>query len=128
MSEVEAHVDEAVSRLLAFIESMKDDDGLEIAEADNARFDLVMLNRKAIEHAGRVIAPASRGKRYRHRGVGARDWLHFWLAPCAGADMICATDAAFADIAGSDDAFGHILVQLTAGPLAGPLAVGGAAA
>ena len=41
--------------------------------------------------------------------------------------MICTTDAAFADIAGSDDVFGHIMVQLTSGPLVGPLAGGGAA-
>ena len=124
---VRDHVDGAAAELLEFVDAMKGRHGLHIVEVDDRQLDLALVNRKAFEHAGRVIAPAKRGKRYRHRGVGACDWLHFWLALLLGADMICTTDAAFADIAGNDDVFGHIMVQLTRGPLVGPLAGGGAA-
>ena len=127
MASVEAHAAEAVSRLLEFIESMKSAHGLRVVDIVDRPLDLDVLQRMELEHAGRIIAPSAAGKKYRHRGVGACDRPHFWLAMCAGADMICTTDAAFADIAGSDDEFGHIQVRLTSGPLIGPLAGAGAA-
>ena len=114
---VEAHVREAVSRMLGLVKSLEDADILHVVEADDSTFDLFLLQRKALEHVGRVITPAATGKRFRHRGVGSCDWLHFWLAKCIGADVICTTDMAFADIAGNDDEFGHIKVQTTRDPL-----------
>ena len=122
-----AHVHDAVSRLLAFIETLKNKGGPSVVETCDSPFDLVALSCKAVEHAGRAAAPAKSGKRRRHRGAGARDWPHLWPALFAGVGMICTTNAAFADIAGSDDVFGRILVQLTSGPLVGPPAGGGAA-
>lgn len=58
-----------------------------------------------------------RGRRCRHIGVGPFDMAHFALALGARAEAICTTDAAFADIAGSDGVFGHIRIQLTGDPL-----------
>ena len=69
-----------------------------------------------LEHEGRT-APGVGGQRCRHVGVGPFDWAHFALALGARAEAICTTDAAFADIAGSDDMFGHIKIQLTRDPL-----------
>ena len=130
MAGVETHVREAVSRMLVLVRGLEDAGILHIVEADGSTLDLFLLQRKVLEHVGRVIMPAGRGKRFRHRGVGSCGWLHFWLAKCIGADVICTTDMAFTDIAGNDDEFGHIEVQTTRGPLIGLLGgdrAGGAA-
>ena len=112
------------AELLEFIKAVKSMHGLRVVDIGRPLC-FAILQSKALKHKGRIIAPAAAGK-YRHRGVGACDWLHFWLAMCAGAGMICTTDAAFVDIAGSDDKFGHIQVQPASGPLIGHLAGAGA--
>ena len=119
MAGVEAHVREAVSRMLGLVRGLEDAGILHIVEADGSTLDLFLLQRKVLEHVGRVITPAGRGKRFRYRGVGSCDWLHFWLAKCIGADVICTTDMALADIAGNGGEFGHIEAQTTRGPLIG---------
>ena len=82
---------------------------------------LSLADRKALEHAGRVL-PAATGRFFRHRGIGSCNWLHFLLALHLGARVICTADKALAGVYGNDDEFGHIWVQLTSGPLGGPLA------
>ena len=127
---VEAHVREAVSRMLGLVSGLENSGILDVMETDGGALDLFLLQRKVLEHVGRVKMPATVGKRFWHRGVGSCDWLHFWLARHIGADVICTTDMAFADIAGNDNEFGHIKVQTTRGPLIGLLGgdrAGGAA-
>ena len=63
-----------------------------------------------------------RGRRCRHVGVGPFDRAHFALALGARAEAICTTDAAFADIAGSDGTFGHTKIHLMGSPLVDMLA------
>ena len=121
---VETHVREAVSRMLGLVRGLENSGILDVVEIDGGAPDLSLLHRKILEHVGRVMMPAAAGKRFRHRGVGSCDWLHFWLARHIGADVICTTDMAFADIAGNDDEFGHIEVQTTRGPLIGLLGGG----
>ncbi len=72
------------------------------------------------EHAGRAVYSKG-GRFYRYRGVGPCDWLQFELAEYANASVICTTDAAFADIEGNDEDFGHIRIQMTNASLIGPL-------
>lgn len=99
--------------------------GLRIIVPKDWSPDLFLLCLKVFEHAGYVV-PAGKGRSFRYRIVGSCDWFHFALAEYLGAAVICTTDAAFADIAGNDDEFGHILVQMASGPLVGPLAAGSA--
>ena len=114
---VEAHMREAVLDMFKLMRSLEDAGILKVVEIDNRTLDLALLQRKVVEHVGRVIVPAADGKRFRHIGIGACDWLHIWIAKCIGADVICTNDAAFAEIVCNDGEFGHIQVQMTSGPL-----------
>ena len=80
------------------------------------RFSLSLMYAKLLEHAGHT-APGIPGRRCRYSGVGPYDLEHFALALDAGAEAICTTDAAFAHIAGNDDMFGRIKIQLAGDPL-----------
>ena len=123
---MEAHIHEAVSRMFKLVHSLENAGILKVVEIDNRMLDLALLQRKVVEHVGRIRVPAANGKRFRHIGIGACDWLHIWIAKCIGADVICTNDAAFVEIVGNDDEFGHIQVQVTSGPLIDLLGGGGA--
>lgn len=123
---VEAHMREAVSRMFELVRSLENAGILKVVEIDDRTLDLALLQRKVVEHVGRIRVPAADGKRFRHIGIGACDWLHIWIAKCIDADVICTTDAAFVEIVGNDDEFGHIQVQMTNGPLIDLLGGGGA--
>lgn len=123
---MEAHVREAVSNMFRLLQGLEDAGILSVVEIDDRTLDLALLQRKVVEHVGRIRVPAANGKRFRHIGIGACDWLHIWIAKCIGADVICTNDAAFAEIVGNDDEFGHIRVQVTSGPLIDLLGGGGA--
>ena len=116
-AEVEATVDSARELL----DKLSGNGIIEIMDAEDWPPRLALAGRKALEHAGRVLAVVA-GRMFRHRGIGSCDWLHFLLALHLGAQVICTADKAFADVHGNDDEFGHIWVQLTSGPLVGPLA------
>ena len=116
----DARVRRAVERALELIDSMRKDGTLTIMETAGWSPDLDFLLGKMLEHPGRIVS-GMRSRTCRHRGVGPYDWFHYALALLAGASVICTTDAALADVAGSDAQFGRIQVQLTSGPLIGPL-------
>lgn len=97
---------------------------LRIVELRNWSPDLALLSGKAREHAGRVVRSAD-GLNHRYIGIMSCNWLHFPLAEHAGAAAICTADAAFADIEGNDEDFGHIKIQMTDGPLIDALGGGG---
>ena len=122
---VDAHVQSTVKEALRLLNWMVKQGIIEIIEPENWSPDLLLLYAKVLEHAGYVLS-VGKGRPFRYRGVGSCDWLHFALAKYLGAAVILTADAAFADIAGNDDEFGHILVQLASGPLVGPLAAGAA--
>ena len=84
MASMEVRAGEAVSRLLEFIEAVKSTHGLRVVDIGRPLC-FAILQSKAPKNKGRIIAPAAEGKKYRHRGVGACDRLHFWLATRAGA-------------------------------------------
>ena len=117
MAGMEVHMREAVSKMFKILHDLEDAGILKVVEIDDRTLDLALLQRKAVEHVGRVIVPAASGKRFRHRGIGACDWLHIWIAKCIGADVIITNDTAFVEIVGNDDEFGPIQVQMTGGPL-----------
>ena len=123
---MEAHIREAVSDMFKLVRSLEDMGILKVIEIDDRALDLALLQRKMVEHVGRIRVPAANGKKVRHIGIGACDWLHIWIAKCIGADVICTNDAAFVEIVGNDDEFGHIQVQVTSGPLIDLLGGGGA--
>ena len=116
----DARVRRAVERALVLVMNMKRSGALEIMETAGWSPDLDFLLGKMLEHPGRIVS-GMRSRTCRHRGVGPYDWFHYALALLAGASVICTTDAALADVAGSDAQFGRIQVQLTSGPLIGPL-------
>ena len=116
----DARVRRAVARVLDLINTMRDDGILTIMKAAGWSPDLDFLLGKMLEHPGRIVS-GMRSRTCRHRGVGPYDWFHYAPALLAGASVICTTDAALADVAGSDAQFGGIQVQLTSGPLIGPL-------
>ena len=116
----DARVRRAVERALVLVMNMKRSGALEIMETAGWSPDLDFLLGKMLEHPGRIVS-GMRSRTCRHRGVGPYDWFHYALALLAGASVICTTDAALADVAGSDAQFGRIQVQLTGGPLIGPL-------
>lgn len=122
---VEAHVQNAVKDARRRLSRLVEQGIIEIVEPENWSPDLLLLYAKVFEHAGYVL-PVDKGRPFRHRAVGSYDWLHFALAKYLGAVAILTTDMAFADIAGNDDEFGHILIQLASEPLIGPLASGAA--
>ena len=122
---VEAHVQNIVNAAFKLLDKLVKQGIIEIIEPENWSPDLLLLYAKLLEHAGYVL-PVDKGRPFRHRAVGSYDWLHFALAKYLGAVAILTTDVAFADIAGNDDEFGHILIQLASEPLVGPLAAGAA--
>ena len=89
---------------------------LAIMESGGWSPDFVRLPTKVREHPGRAVYTEG-GRFYRYCGIGSCDWLQFALAEYANASVICTTDAAFADIEGNDEDFGHIRIQMTNGPL-----------
>ena len=122
---VEAHVQNTVNDARRRLRRLVKQGIIEIIEPENWSPDLLLLYAKVLKHAGYVL-PVDKGRPFRHRAVGSYDWLHFALAKYLGAVAILTTDVAFADIAGNDDEFGHILIQLASEPLIGPLAAGAA--
>ena len=123
---MDAHVQSTVKEALRLLNWMVKQGIIEIIEPENWSPDLLLLYAKVLEHAGYVLS-VGKGRPFRYRGVGSCDWSHFALAKyLLGAEVILTADVAFADIAGNDDEFGHILVQLASGPLVGPLAAGAA--
>ena len=115
-----AHVCKTVDQALDFVRKMERRGHLIVMEVEDRSLDFVLLHRKMLEHPGRTVS-GKRSRTCRHRGVGPYDWMLFALAKSAGASVICTTDAALADIAGRDDEFGRIQVQLTSAPLIGLL-------
>ena len=113
---VEASGEDAVARAIKIIEDMVKHGILKIVAVEGGSPDFSRLCDKALAHRGRAVYMAS-SKSYRHRGIGAFDLMHYAFARDAGASVIITSDAAFADIEGSDDEFGHIRVQLTGKPL-----------
>ena len=120
LSAADAHVREAVAHALDLISKMRQEGSLIVMETTGGYYDFDLLHRKMLEHPGRTVS-GERSRTCRHRGVGPYDWVLFALAKSAGALVICTTDAALADIAGRDDGFGGIQVQLTSAPLVGLL-------
>ena len=113
---IDLNVRGSVTNMVDKVDDMKQQRQLKILDSRGPLSDLSFLCEKMLEHAGRT-APGVGGQRCRHVGVGPFDWAHFSLALDADAVAICTTDAAFADIAGNDDMFGHIKIQLTRDPL-----------
>ena len=124
-ADVDAHASRAAAGMLNLVSGMARQGFLRIVELDDRSPDLYLLHGKALARAGRAVY-GGKSRFYRYRGVGSCDWLHFAFARDAGASVICTTDAAFADIEGSDDEFGHIRIQLTGAPLIDLLIDGGA--
>ena len=110
----------AVAALLDLVDDMKGHGRLEVVDMEGWSPDLAVLCGRMLEHAGYAV-PGSKGQTCRHRGIGSYDWLHIAFARDAGVTVICTTDAAFADIAGNDDEFGHIGILLTSTGAVGPL-------
>ena len=110
----------AAAALLDLVDDMKGHGRLEVVDMEGRPPDLAVLCGRMLEHAGYTV-PGSKGQTCRHRGIGSYDWLHIAFARDAGVAVICTTDAAFADIAGSDDEFGHIGIQPTSTGAVGPL-------
>ena len=117
----EADVLSMAGGIAEFVDEVVDSGFLEIIGLKGRSPDLELLYGKVLEHAGRVM-PVAKGNRFRYRGIGSCDWLHFWLALVFGAAAICTADKAFADIPGRDKEFGGIAVQLTSEPLIDMLA------
>lgn len=122
-AEAEAHADEVVVRMLTFAYDLARQGILKIVEWKGDSLDFILLSNKALVHRGRAVDDG--GKMYRYRGIGAYDLIHYAFAEDVGASVIITSDAAFADIEGNDDKFGHIRVQLTGGPLIDLLGGGG---
>ena len=116
----DARVRRAVARALDLINTMTNDGILTIMKTAGWSPGLDFLLGKMLEHPGRIVS-GTRSRTCRHRGVGPYDWFHYALALLAGASVICTTDAALADVAGSDAQFGRIQIQLTGEPLIDPL-------
>ena len=117
---VNADAGRATALMFMYIDTMVKRGDLKILDLRGWSPDFVRPSAKVREHAGRAVYSEG-GRFYRYRGVGSCDWLQFELAEYADASVICTTDAAFADIEGNDEDFGHIRIQMTNGPLIGPL-------
>ena len=122
---VDADAGRATAAMLKRVGDMVRRSMLLVMELEDWAPDLVLLRGKVHMHAGRAVQIAG-GRIYRYRGVGSCDWLHFAIAKALGASVICTTDAAWADVEGNDEEFGHIGIQTTGGPLIAPLIGGGA--
>ena len=120
---VEAYADAAVTDMLNNVDRMAGQDLLKIVKQKDRSPDLPLLCDKAIEHRGHAACGAKSGA-YRHYGIGSYDLLHYSFAMAAGASLILTSDAAFADIEGNDNEFGHIRIRITARPLIDLLAGG----
>ena len=105
----------AVSHALALVNNMKAEGLLTIVGKVGWSPDTVLVQRKLLEYPGRTVS-GEHSRTCRHRGIGPYDWFHFELAEDAGASVIYTTDAALADVTGSDSEFGHIQVRLVGGP------------
>ena len=115
-----ADASRGVAHMLNHVSNMTKQGTLRILELGSWSPDFVRLPTKVHEHVGCAVYTEG-GKFYRYRGIGPCDWLQFAFAEYANASIICTTDAAFADIEGNDEDFGHIRIQMTSGPLIGPL-------
>ena len=113
---VEADADEAVARAIGIIDNMMEQGILEIVDADRVHPDYALLCSKEWMHRGHAVYMA-KSRTYRYLGIGPFDLIHYAFAEGANASVIITSDAAFADIEGSDDMFGHIRVQLVGEPL-----------
>ena len=120
LSATDAHVRKAVAYALNLLNIMEQQGDLSIIELEGWPADLAVLQSKLIECQGRIV-PGVRNLACRHCGVGPHDLIQYTLAKAVGALVICTTDAALADIAGRDDEFGRIHVQVTGRPLIGLL-------
>ena len=105
----------AVSNALAIINVMERQGLLTLVGEVGWSPDTVLAQRKLLEYPGRTVS-GKHSRTCRHRGIGPYDWFHFELAEDAGASVIYTTDAALADITGTDREFGHIQVRLVGGP------------
>ncbi len=112
---VEASADAAVARAIKIIYDMVRRGVLKIVAVEKPH-DYFGLCGKALVHSGHAVYVAD-NRACRHRGIGPFDLIHYASAEGAGASVIITSDAAFADIEGNDNEFGHIRVQLTGGPL-----------
>lgn len=121
--EVDKIVRGAINDFLDLVGSMKDQSILRVVEIEGRLPNPAAVHAKMMEHAGYTV-PGRTGRICRYRGIGIFDWVHIMFARAARADAICTTDKAFADVAGNDAEFGHIMMQLTnvgpIGPLYGP--------
>ena len=113
---VEASADVAVARAIKIIYNMVRRGVLKIVMVKGKSHDYFGLCGKALVHSGHAVYVAD-NRAYRHKGIGPFDLIHYASAEGANAAVIITSDAAFADIEGNDDEFGHIKVQLTGGPL-----------
>lgn len=104
----------AVAHALAIINVMKKQGLLTLVGEGDWSPNTVFLQRKMLEYPGRTVS-GKQSRTCRHRGIGPYDWFQCELADDAGASVIYTTDAALADITGSDGEFGHIRVRLVGG-------------
>lgn len=112
---VDASANAAVAHMFKVTDNMFRQGMLRIIKQKRPPLDFADLCGNALDHKGRAVDDG--GKMYRYRGIDAYDLVHYAFAEGAGASVIITSDAAFADIEGNDDKFGHIKVQLTGGPL-----------
>ena len=118
--EVDKIVRRAVDAFFDLVGSMKDQNILRVVEIEGWFPSPAAVHAKMMEHAGYTV-PGRAGRICRYRGIGIFDWVHIMFARAARADAICTTDKAFADVAGNDAEFGHIMMQLTSVGAIGPL-------
>ena len=116
LAQVKARAGMAVSYMFRIVDMMVDLDHLKIVDLDGWSPSLPVLCHEMIRREGSVTYNA-KSRTCRHRGVGSHDLLHYSIVKHLGAPVIITSDAAFADIEGSDGGFGHIRIQLTGGPL-----------
>ena len=112
---MDASADAAVYHMFKVADDMSKRGILKIMKQKRLPLDFAGMCDNALDHKGCAVDDG--GRMYRYRGIGAYDLVHYAFAEDAGASVIITSDAAFADIEGNDDKFGHIRVQLTGGPL-----------
>ena len=113
---VEARAETAVAHTPRITRSMAKRDFPRAVEPRGRSPDLPLPCGRMPVHRGFAVHSA-KSRTYRHRGIGPCDLMHHAFARDAGASMIAASDAAFADMEGGDDMFGSISVQMTGSPL-----------
>lgn len=76
----------------------------------SAQPDLAPLYKNMLDMEGRT-PQARKGNTYRHEGLGPIDLIHIDMALLAGAQVICTTDKAFAQISG-DKRYGGMKIVI----------------